>query len=77
MARFYFDTRNGGVVRDDTGSEFPTLQAARDAAVSLLPDIAREELPDGDERVFSVTVRDEHDRSLFHAMLRLSCSKLT
>jgi hypothetical protein len=77
MPRFYFDFTNGQKdTRDDTGTFFPGLKEARAAAIKLLPDVAQEELPDGDQHVFSVRLRDENGRYVFHATLSLIAQDL-
>ena len=54
MPRFYFDIHDGErFTPDDEGLEFPDAQTARDKAVSSLPDIARDVMPDGQKRVVS------------------------
>ena len=60
MSRYYFDVHDGdGRHRDDMGDEFDSFEEARDQAQSLLPDIIRDELPDGELRSVSCEVRDE------------------
>jgi hypothetical protein len=77
MPRFYFDFTNGQKdMRDDTGTSFQGVNEARAAAIKLLPDVAHEELPDGDQHVFSVRLRDESGRYLFHATLSLIAQDL-
>lgn len=72
MPRFFFDLNDGErEIRDGQGVALPDLQAARDAAISILPDLAREELPDGDRRVFVCKLRDENGTVLFIATLSL------
>jgi hypothetical protein len=72
MPRFYFDVADGSESdRDDDGLEFPTLDAARKAALETLGDIARDELPDGDRRDFSISIRDESGQALLKATLAL------
>ncbi len=66
MPRYYFDVRdNGGLHRDDIGDEFDSFEDARTQAQSLLPDIAREELPDGDLHIITCDVRDEAGRVVY------------
>lgn len=73
MPRFFIDTTNGDLfVQDDQGQSFPDLYAAKQAAVAALPDIAREELPDGDDRTFTAVVRGEDGAVLITASLHLS-----
>lgn len=76
MPRFFIDTSDGNfLARDEVGHDFPDLQAAKQAAVSALPDIAREELPDGDERRFSAVVRDQDGAAVLQASLTLSITR--
>lgn len=66
MARFYFDVSDAsGFHRDDVGDEFDSFQEARTQAQSLLPDIARHELPDGDRHTITCDVRDEANRVVY------------
>jgi hypothetical protein len=72
VARYYFDIDDGEhSITDDEGTEADSLQIVRNEAISVLPDIAREELPDGDYRVFAIQVRDEMKRPIFKATLTL------
>lgn len=72
MALFFFDTNDGEDRRiDEDGTEFPSKDDARRAAISLLPSIACEEFPDANERLFEVNVRDEAGIYLFRASLVL------
>ncbi|MGF7055696.1 hypothetical protein GGC47_004909 [Bosea sp. OAE752] len=72
MPRFNIDSSDGAVpIIDNEGSEYPDAQAARKAALSLLPDMARDEMPDGDERTFSVSVRNTSGRAIYSARLAL------
>lgn len=76
MPRFYFDIHDGTVTIDDEGTIFANAHAARDAAIKILPDIAREEIAPGRSREVSVLMRDEGDRELFRASLTLSAAWL-
>ena len=72
MARYFFDIDDGERhSRDGEGTELADREEARREAISILPDIAREELPDGNDRVFSCSVRDESNRVIFLARLTL------
>ncbi len=72
MPRFYFDIEDGpSRARDDDGTMLPDAEEARKAAIGLLPNIARDELPDGDRRNFVATVRLEDGRVIFRATLSL------
>lgn len=73
MPLFYFDVDDGDQrVIDEIGTEFPNALAAKDEAVSVLPDIARDKLPDGDHRIFMSSVRDESGQVVCRAMLSLT-----
>ena len=73
MTRYHIDRRDGGGwVRDVVGQKLPDRDAARKAALQVLPDMARDELPDGDRREFVVVVREGDGRLLFQATLALT-----
>lgn len=66
MPRYYFHTANGGVHRDDTGTELPGLLAARVHAIKYAGEVMADEpevLWDGQE--FYVEVRNEAHQLLF------------
>ena len=66
MPRYYFDVRDaGGFHRDEVGDEFAGFEDARQHCQSLLPDIAREELPDGDVHTITCDVRNEAGRVVY------------
>jgi hypothetical protein len=71
MPRYFFDVHdNSDVVKDDTGTEFASLDEVRREAMRLLPDIAREEIPEhGHCRSFVVLVTDEDEHPIYSAML--------
>lgn len=70
MPRYYFDIYDGGVARDDDGTTLEDLPAVRQHVLRLLPDIARDEVPDdGDRRTFSVVVTDEDGKPIYAATL--------
>lgn len=73
MPRYFFDIDDTGqqMLHDDEGSELPGADQARLEALAVLPDLARDELPDGDRRAFTVVVRDDNGRSIFRATLSL------
>ena len=72
MPRFYFDIYNiKGFHRDDFGDIFVNFDEAREQAQSLLPDIAREELPDGELHEIMCQVRNEANRIVYRAKLTL------
>lgn len=70
MPRFFFDIDDGEHrFQDDEGVELTDEQEARTKAISVLPDIAREILPDDDRRVFVAKVRDATGRTIFMSTL--------
>ena len=72
MPRFFFDIIDGAsLARDDFGIELDDLDEARDQAVAILPDLARDALPDGDVHDFTCEVRNEAGRIVFRAKLML------
>jgi len=72
MPRFYFDIDDGErLTTDAEGVVCRDLGSVRDSAISILPDVAREELPDGDRRVFVCKARDEGGAVVFIATLTL------
>lgn len=72
MPRYFIDTPDGQrPLIDNSGQEFPGAEAARRAALDALPDMARDELPNGDRRTFAVSVRDASCRAIYSAKLML------
>jgi hypothetical protein len=72
MPRYFFDLHDGEYfTQDNTGLLCSSLADVSDQAVSVLPDIARDELPDGPARTFWVRVRHEDGRYIFRASLAL------
>ena len=74
MPRFYFDVDDGERrTRDEEGLVLDDLAAASREAVKVLPEVARDVLPDGTEKVMSASVRDEGGTTLFRAVLAFHC----
>ena len=70
MPRYFFDIKDGGLQQDDMGTECADLDEVRMAAMKVLPDVAREDIPkDGDRRTFIVVVRDEDGHAVYTATL--------
>jgi hypothetical protein len=71
MPLFFFDIHDGSeLARDDSGVECSSLAEFSDKAIDVLPDIAREQLPNGPRRTFLVKVRDDAGRYVFRASSR-------
>lgn len=70
MALYFFDCLDGDTTYvDDDGISCRDLAEVRYRAVDALPDIARDELPDGDERTFEIRVRDATGKPVFRCWL--------
>lgn len=73
MPRYFFDVTDAGeFVRDEYGAECADDKDARDQAIMLLPNMARDELPDGDQHEFVATVRNEAGAVVYEASLALN-----
>jgi hypothetical protein len=74
MPRYFFDTDDGeSHARDQDGLELSDPWEARDMALAVLPDIARDVIPRGDRRRNIVSiVRDESGEVMYSARLSLS-----
>ncbi|UVF22838.1 hypothetical protein HPT29_028470 (plasmid) [Microvirga terrae] len=72
MPRYFFDTYDGErFVPDPDGVDLPDLAAAKAEAQKALTDIARDALPNGDQRTFMVSVRGGTGELLARASLTL------
>ena len=70
MPRYFFDTDDGDQShRDDDGLDLPHAEAARQAALDVLPDMARDKMPDGDRRTFVASVRNDQGAIIYTATL--------
>lgn len=73
MPRYFFDIHDSGPTLDSVGLDCPNLDAVRREALRILPDIAREEVPDyRDRRTFTVLVTNEDGLPIFAATLNLT-----
>lgn len=69
VPRYFFDTRDGELIRDEIGIDLDGMEAARDEATRGLADFARDALPGSLRRQLSIHVRDEFERALLTASL--------
>jgi hypothetical protein len=77
MPRYYFDVDDGETLTcDDEGLDLDDMEEARREAVRTLPEVAKDALPDGNERTFAVTVRDEARCPILRAQLKLTVDRL-
>ncbi len=73
MSRFFFDINDGKKFTPDReGMELEGLEASKDEAKKALPDIVRDEMPDGDRRDFTVDVKDVAGRIVWRVTLSLA-----
>ena len=73
MALYFFDCHDGETIYvDDQGIQCRDLAEARYRAVDALPDMARDELPDGDERTFEIRVRDATGKPILRCSLHFN-----
>ena len=78
MPRYFFDIHDGDCFTPDyTGVELESIEAAKDEAKKALPDIVKDELPDGDRRTFVIVVKDEGGHALWRVSLSLAVESLS
>jgi hypothetical protein len=72
MAHYYFDLQDDeGLVPDDIGLEFDTLEKAKTEAARALTEMARDQVGGPKRLVLVVKVRNEHKRPLLEVRLIL------
>lgn len=72
MPRYFFDvTDTGAASQDEEGLELASLEEARKEALGALGDMAKDELPDGDSREFTIHIREGDGPPLITASLVL------
>ena len=72
VPRYFFDTYDGDLfVPDNDGQELEDLEAAKAVAQEELPQMAWDQLPDGNQRTFIVSVRNEAGQVVLRAALSL------
>lgn len=73
MPRYFIDSSDGDHTDiDREGLELADDETARRTALDALPDMARDKLPDGDERSFRVSVRNADGSVIYRASLDLT-----
>jgi|tagenome__1003787_1003787.scaffolds.fasta_scaffold19964288_1 hypothetical protein len=61
MPLYFFDvTDTGKTFPDDEGTELADLEEARTEALRTIGEIAKDKLPDGDDREFLICIREEN-----------------
>ena len=72
LARYFFDTYDGErLVPDPDGIELQGPEQVKAEAQRALPDLARDALPDGNQKTFMVSVRDEAGQVVLRAALTM------
>lgn len=72
MSRYFIDSSDGDQnFLDEEGVELADDDVARFTALDALPDMARDVIPDGDERRLSVSVRNAAGTVIYQATLTL------
>jgi hypothetical protein len=78
MPRYFFDIHDGDCFTPDyTGVELESIEAVKDEAKKSLPDIVKDELPDGDRRTFVIVVKDEGGHEFWRVTLSLAVESLS
>ncbi len=70
MPTYFFDIEDAGQASPDIfGTELADLYEARDQALALLPDLARDHAIDGEHRVITAVVRCHEGRERYRTTL--------
>lgn len=73
MPLYFFDTNDGrAFIRDEEGCEASDPQVARSLALEAIVGIANDQPPLHDHCVYTVEVRDEAGRQVFHAKVEVA-----
>ncbi len=72
MPRYFFDLDGGErLFRDEKGSDLPDVQAAREEAIAVLPDIVRAMVTGHDRKTLTSMIRDDVGNVVFGVKLTL------
>jgi len=78
LPKYFIDLQDGDFAYpDEEGSDLAGFEEARNEAITLLSQVARERLPDGEHREFVTTVRDEGGIALYRASLTFYGERLS
>ncbi len=70
MPRYFFDIMDAGsTVHDDVGIDLADVDAARKHVGQILPNLARNGLPDGEAHTFECDARNEAGTVVYHGDL--------
>jgi hypothetical protein len=77
MPRYYFDVYDGqSHLTDEEGLELDGIESVRVEAIRTLPEIAKDLLPNCDERSIVVAARDESGQTVLMAALSLNVRRM-
>ncbi len=77
MPLYFVDFNDGHTeMRDDVGSEASGPDVAREEAVRLLTEAAKDGVAWGNKQLLIATIRNGADQELYRIMLTLTCSQL-
>lgn len=77
MPRFYFDIWEGThFIRDETGLEFDSLDAAEEAAARGAADIGRDQFPKEDTCDITVEVSNEHRQRVLTVTVSMKAERV-
>lgn len=72
MSLYFFDIHDGKSQIDENDTECASLDEVRDHAMMVLPDMARDEAANGNDRLtYTVVVSNKDHRPVFSATLSL------
>ena len=72
MPRFFFDIHDGETFTPDReGLDLDDLEAAKEEAKKTLPEIVKDEMPNGDRRDFTVDVKNAAGQIVWRITLSL------
>ena len=78
VPRYFFDIHDGDhFTPDHEGVELEGIEAAKTEAKNTLPDIVKDQMPDGDRRDFTVTVREESGQAVLRITLSLVAERFS
>ena len=76
MPRYFFDTHNGALVRDEVGIVCSNFKQVLAQATAGLADFAKDAIPGANLHDMAVRVRDDQDRPVLQTTLRLEIKPL-
>lgn len=73
MPRFFFDVHDNGLLNpDDEGGEFVSREQGQEEAIATLTTLAKDKLPQRDDNVFSIDMRDAAKQVIYTVSIVLT-----